>query len=75
MTDVSEEWDLLSSNESGSDVYWPESDFGDTASIAESLGFTDGDFADELGDPTDLGGDFKQNLPLRLIVLKVYRCF
>ena len=53
MTDVSG-WDLLSSNESGSDVYWPESEFGDTASIAESLGFTDGDFADELGDLTDL---------------------
>ena len=53
MTDVSE-WDLLSSNESGSDVYWPESEFGDTASIAESLGFTDGDFTDELGDLTEL---------------------
>lgn len=53
MTDVSE-WDLLSSIESGSDVYWPESEFGDTASIAESLGFTDGDFADEVGDLTDL---------------------
>src|SRR5271170_7183946 len=45
MTDASE-WDLLSSNESGSDVYWPESEFGDTASIAESLGFTDGDLTD-----------------------------
>jgi hypothetical protein len=53
MTDASE-WDLLSSNESGSDVYWPESEFGDTASIAESLGFTNCDFADELGDLTDL---------------------
>ena len=48
MTDSSE-WDLLSSNESGSDVYWPDSEFDDTASLAESLSFTDGDFGDELG--------------------------
>jgi len=50
MADASE-WDLLSSNESGSDVYWPESEFGDT--ISESLGFTDDDFTYELGDLTD----------------------
>src|SRR5271169_2112171 len=55
MTDNSE-WDLLSSNESGSEVYWPESEFDDSASIAESLSFTDGDFGDELGELGGLAG-------------------
>jgi len=53
MTDGSD-WNLLSSNESGSDVYWPESEFDDTVSLVESLTFTDGDFGDdELRDLVD----------------------
>ena len=65
MTD-SHGWDLLSSNESESDVYWPDSEFDDTASLAESLSFTEGDFGDELGDLADpeVKGDYDRQ-PMR----------
>ena len=50
----SSKWDLLSSNESGSEVCWPESEFEDSASLAESLSLIDGDFGDEPGDLAEL---------------------
>ena len=40
MAEGTTDWDLLS-NGSGSDVYWPDSEFDDTVSLLESLSFTD----------------------------------